>query len=367
MSTSKALGWRRFLPVPLDETRDLFASAHTGQSVLVTGAGGFIGSALVKAISHADPGCIILVDSSEQNLFEIERYLKSSTAHVLHSAVLGTVEDRNLLDDIFSRFHPEIVYHAAAFKHVPLLEQNPFAGVRNNTLGTYVLAQAAVRHGASKFVLVSTDKAVNPHSILGVSKRIAELIVVAMSSPECRMNAIRLGNVIGSPGSVVPVFLKQIAESGPVTVTHPEASRWFLSLRDAVQAILCCGRATCACEGRVLLPDLGEPVRIAELAAFLIHAARNGSSNEIPIVFTGLRPGDRLTEELASQAEIKEGFVEGLQVMKTRKLAPVELDDIMAHLSSRVHENPRRGHDLSGLIHDLCSAVPEYIPSELLR
>jgi FlaA1/EpsC-like NDP-sugar epimerase len=360
MFTSKAPGWSRFLPVPLDEMRDLFASAHAGQSILVTGAGGFIGSALVKAISQADPRCIILMDSSEHNLFEIERYLKSATARVFHSAVLGTVEDRNLLDDIFSRFHPEIVYHAAAFKHVPLLEQNPFAGVRNNALGTYVLAHAAVRHGVSKFVLISTDKAVNPHSILGVSKRIAELVVVAMSRQECRMNAIRLGNVIGSPGSVVPVFLKQIAESGPVTVTHPEASRWFLPLRETVEAILCAGAVEC--EGRILLPDLGEPVRIAELAAFLIHAARNGSSSDIPVVFTGLRPGDRLTEELASQAEIKEGFVGGLQVMTTRRLAPVELDGIVTDLSSRI-----AGHDLSGLIRDLRSAVPEYVPSELLR
>jgi FlaA1/EpsC-like NDP-sugar epimerase len=362
MSTPRALGWTRFLPLPLplDEPRDLFASTHAGQTVLVTGAGGFIGSALVKTISQAGPRRIILLDSSEHNLFEIERYLKSASTPVLHSAALGTIEDRNMLDDIFGRFQPEIVYHAAAFKHVPLLEQNPFAGVRNNTLGTYVLAQAAVRHGASKLVLVSTDKAVNPHSILGVSKRIAELAVVSMSSPECRMNAIRLGNVIGSPGSVIPVFLKQIAESRPVTVTDPQASRWFLSLRETVEAILSAG--TAPCEGRILLPDLGEPVRIAELAAFLIHAARNGSSSEIPIVFTGLRPGDRLTEELASAAEMKEGCVEGLEVMKTRRLAPVELDDILTRLSSRI-----ASHDLSGLIGDLCSAVPEYVPSELLR
>jgi FlaA1/EpsC-like NDP-sugar epimerase len=201
---------------------------------------------------------------------------------------------------------------------------------------------------------------VNPHSILGVSKRIAELAIVAMSSLECRMNAIRLGNVIGSPGSVVPVFLKQISERGPVTVTHPEASRWFLSLRETVEAILSAG--TAPCEGRILLPDLGEPVCIAELAAFLIHAARNGSSNEIPIVFTGLRPGDRLTEELASAAEIKEKCVQGLQVMQTRRLAPLELEVTLARLSSRI-----AGQDLSGLIHDLCSVVPEYVPSELLR
>jgi len=362
MSTSKALGWRRFLPQspPLDEPGDPFAARHAGQSVLVTGAGGFIGSTLVKAISQSDPRCIILLDSSEHNLFEIERDLTSAAEPVLHSAALGTVEDRKLLDEIFGRFRPDIVYHAGAFKHVPLLEQNPFAGVRNNALGTYSLAQAAVRHRVSKLVLVSTDKAVNPHSILGVSKRIAELVVVAMSSPECRMNAIRLGNVIGSPGSVVPVFLKQIAASGPVTVTHPDASRWFLSLRDTVEAILSAG--TTACEGRILLPDLGEPVRIAELAAFLIHAARNSSSSEIPIVFTGLRPGDRLTEELRLPGEIEEGCVQGLQVLKTRRLAPAELDDMLARLSNRI-----AGHDLSGLIRELRSAVPEYVPSGIVQ
>jgi FlaA1/EpsC-like NDP-sugar epimerase len=340
--------------MPVDEARYPITSAHTGQSVLVTGAGGFIGSALAKAIAAANPRCLVLLDSSEHNLFEIGRHLKSA------AAVLGSIDDRKLLDDIFARFRPEMVYHAAAFKHVPLLEQNPFAGVRNNALGTYVLAQAALRHGVSKFVLVSTDKAVNPHSILGVSKRIAELAVVAMSSPECRMNAIRLGNVIGSPGSVVPVFLRQIAEHGPVTVTHPGASRWFLSLRETVAAILSCGEADY--DGRILLPDLGEPVRIAELAAYLIHAERNGSSSEISVVFTGLRPGDRLTEELASAAEIDEGFVEGLQVLKTRRLALADLDEMLAQLCIRV-----ASHDLPGLIRELCSVVPEYVPSELLR
>ncbi len=326
---------------------------------MITGAGGYIGSALAKAIAQASPCSLVLLDSSERNLFEIGRHLKSA------ATVLGSIDDGKLLDDIFTRFHPEIVYHAAAFKHVPLLEQNPFAGVRNNALGTCILAQAALRHGVSKFVLVSTDKAVNPHSILGVSKRIAELAVVALSSPDCQMNAIRLGNVIGSPGSVVPVFLRQIAEHGPVTVTHPEASRWFLSLRETVTAILSCGKSACEsgpCAGRIFLPELGEPVRIAGLAAFLIRAERNGSSSDIPIVFTGLRPGDRLTEELTSAAEIEEARFEGLQVFKTRRLALAELDELVAQLSSRIAT-----HDLPGLIRNLCAAVPEYVPSGLLR
>src|SRR5437868_5045320 len=194
MSSSETCAWTRFLPQSLGEacSRPL-ATAHAGRRVLVTGAGGYIGSALVKAIASASPQFIVLLDSSEYNLFEIQRHLEQAMDHVPREAVLGSVGDTSLLDSIFSRFHPEIIYHAAAFKHVPLLELNPIAAVRNNSLGTWALAQAAVRHGSSKLVLISTDKAVNPHSVMGVSKRIAELAVVALSSTACRMNAIRLG------------------------------------------------------------------------------------------------------------------------------------------------------------------------------
>ena len=356
MSSSGTRAWRRFLPLPPDETGSPgFGPAHAGRSVLVTGAGGYIGSALVKAIAGAGPRCVVLLDSSEHNLFEIQR--QTDVRQVPYHALLGSVEDTDLLGETFNRFQPELVYHAAAFKHVPLLELNPIAAVRNNAIGTWALAQAAVRHGASKLVLISTDKAVKPHSVMGVSKRIAELAVLALSSAACRMNAIRLGNVIGSGGSVVPVFLKQIAEGTPVTVTHPEASRWFLTLRETVEAILSCGAALC--EGRILLPELGEPVRIAELAGFLIHAA----GKEIPIQFTGLRPGDKLTEELLYENEMKDGFVGGpLEVIKTRKLMPAELEDVMERLSGCVP-----GRDVSGLIQALTSVVPEYVPSELVR
>jgi FlaA1/EpsC-like NDP-sugar epimerase len=324
-------------------------SAHAGRCVLVTGAGGYIGSALVKAISSGGPRCIVLLDSSEYNLFAIERDLPD----VRHEAFLGTVDDAALLDDIFSRFHPEIVYHAAAFKHVPLLEHNPIAAVQNNAIGTWVLAQAAIRGGASTLVLISTDKAVNPHSVLGVSKRIAELAVVALSSAQCRMSAIRLVNVIGSGGSVVPIFLKQIAEGGPVTVTHPEASRWFLSLDETVEAVLACGKA--ACDGRILLPKVGEPKRIAELAESLVRAA----GKKIQIQFTGLRPGDKLTEELTYPTEVKEGFVEGgLEVVKTRRLGRADLEDVVEQLAGSI---ARR--DCSGLIRTLSSVVPEYAVS----
>jgi len=327
------------------------SSDHAGRCVLVTGAGGYIGSALVQAIAETSPSCIVLLDSSEYNLFAIQRdMVETIKERVPYEAFLGSVNDAELLDEIFSRFHPEIIYHAAAFKHVPMLELNPIAAVENNAIGTWALAQAAIRGRASTFVLISTDKAVNPHSVLGVSKRIAELAVVALSSAACRMSAIRLVNVIGSGGSVVPIFEKQIAEGGPVTVTHPDASRWFLSLRETVVAVLACG--TAACDGRILLPAVGEPRRIAELAEVLIRS----SGKEIPIEFTGLRPGDKLTEEMIYRTEVRDGFIDGgLQVVKTCRLGRAELEDVMEQLSVFV-----AGRDVSGLMRTLSSVVPEY-------
>lgn len=326
----------------------------------MTGAGGYIGSALAKAIAAAGPARMVLLDSSEQNLFGIHRYLEQAHADVPHEAILGSVTDASLLNGIFSRFRPRIVYHAAALKHVPLLELNPFAALRNNAIGTYTLAQAALHHGAAALVLVSTDKAVDPHSIMGASKRLAELTVAALSAPHCRMNAIRLGNVIGSTGSVVPIFLEQISRRGPVTVTHPEATRYFMSLHQAVEAILAAGAAECA--GRILLPDLGEPERIADLARFLIEAAAaDGSAGEIPIQFIGLRPGEKLTEDLLFQTEAREGSSGPLEIIRTPSPAPVELHERMAQIGCLLASG-----DLAGLIDAICAMVPEYQPSSVI-
>jgi len=346
-----------------DDAGSRFASAAAGLPILVTGAGGYIGSALVRTIAAAGPARLLLLDSSEQNLFAIHRHLEEAHAHVPHEAILGCVTDARLLSGVFSRFHPQIVYHAAALKHVPLLELNPLAAVRNNAIGTYTLAEAARHHGASALILVSTDKAVNPHSIMGASKRLAELTVAALSGPECKMNAVRLGNVIGSTGSVIPIFLEQISRGGPVTITHPDVSRYFMSLRAAVDAILAAGAAECS--GRILLPELGEPERIADLARFLIeNAGLSGRQQRVtPPHIIGLRPGEKIAEDLVYQAEIREGSTAGpLEILRTPTPATAELHGFLAQLGCLL----ARG-DLAALIHAICAMVPEYQPSSVIR
>jgi FlaA1/EpsC-like NDP-sugar epimerase len=357
LAASGTHGWSRFLPAHADDSEITSSpTAYAGQCVLITGAGGYIGSALAKAIAAGGPSRIVLLDSSEQNLFQIREQLDSGFSHVSSEPVLGSVGDVRLLDEIFTGFQPKIVYHAAAFKHVPLLERNPLAAVRNNAIGTWTLAQAARRHGTPRLILISTDKAVNPHSIMGVSKRLAELALVALSDPGHRMNATRLVNVIGSPGSVVPIFLRQIAQHRPVTVTHPDATRWFMSLNEAVHAIL--DSAVADAEGRIFVPELGAPTRIADLAEFLV-----GESVEVPMVFTGCRPGDKLSEELVSKMETKEGSSGGpLQVIKTCRLQPAEIETIMQRLSDCI-----AAHDVPSLIRTLCDVVSEYVPSGILR
>jgi len=333
--------------------------SKTSSSVLVTGAGGYIGSALVKAIAAAGPARIVLLDSSEYNLFGIHRYLDEAYANVPHEAVLGSVTDAGLLHCVIRRVRPRIVYHAAALKHVPLLELNPLAAVRTNALGTYTLARAAIENGVPVLVLVSTDKAVNPHSIMGASKRLAELTVAALSCARCRMSAVRLGNVIGSTGSVVPIFLEQISRGGPVTVTHPEASRYFMTRREAVEAILAAGAAEC--DGRILLPEMGERESIADLARLLIERRRTAPPHLTPphieITYIGLRDGEKLTEDLVGESEIREG-----SVIRTPSPAPAVLRARMAQIECLL-----ASRDLAGLIKTIRKVVPEYQPSSVIR
>ena len=336
-----------------------FAWAVAGQTVLVTGAGGYIGSALVNAIAAARPARIVLLDSCEHNLFRIERRMAAHRL-VAHEAVLGSVTDAGLLSSLFRRDRASIVYHAAALKHVALLELNPLAAVRNNALGAYTLARAALEHGVRALVSVSTDKAVNPHSIMGASKRVAELTMAALGGPECRMNAVRLGNVIGSSGSVVPIFLEQISRRGPVTVTHPDVSRYFMTARDAVNAILAAGAAECA--GRILLPDLGEPERIADVARFLIGRAANGRESEVEIQFIGLRPGEKIAEDLLFRTEVREGVARGpLEVILTASPTPAELHGRMEQLARDI-----ASRDVAGLVETIFAMVPEYQPSSII-
>jgi FlaA1/EpsC-like NDP-sugar epimerase len=353
--------YRRFLPpAGGDGEHSRFACAAAGQTILVTGAGGYIGSALAEAIAAAGPAQLLLLDSCELNLIGIARSIEASHSHVPREVILGSVTDAGLLDGVCSRFHPNIVYHAAAFKHVPLLELTPLSAVRNNALGTYTLTKAVLRHGASTLVLVSTDKAANPHSIMGASKRLAELTMAALATAKCKMNAVRLGNVIGSTGSVLPIFLDQIAKHVPITVTHPEVRRYFLSLGDAVEAILTAGAAECS--GRILLPELGEPERIADIARFLTAEAADGAGSEIPIRFIGLRPGEKIEEDLLLKAETRDASAGGpLAVILTPSPSPGELHRRMEQLTYLVDSG-----DLTGVIDMISAMIPEYQPSSVL-
>jgi FlaA1/EpsC-like NDP-sugar epimerase len=348
--------YQRFLAHASEEgATSPFAGAAAGRRVLVTGAGGSIGSDLAAALAAAGPAQLVLLDASEYNLFRIGERVKAP-----HAALLGSVADAGLLDRLFDRYRPEMVYHAAAFKHVALLERNPLAAVGNNVLGTCTLARAALAHQAAALVLVSTDKAVKPRSIMGASKRVAELTLATLATAACRMNAVRLGNVIGSTGSAIPLFEEQIAARRPVTVTDPEATRYFLSPGEAVAAILAAGAATCT--GKILLPELGAPERIAGIAQFLIRAAGNGSAREIPIRVTGLRPGEKLHEDLIGPTEVREGRCGPLAVLATRHPTREELDRLMDELTRTLAAG-----DLDATVRTIRTAVPEYEPSAAIE
>ena len=319
-------------------------------TICVTGAGGYIGSALVKALARDGAEELLLMDSSEYALFEIQRYMEAAHSHVRSEPVLGSICDAGLLDSIFGRFHPDVIFHAAAFKHVGLAERNPFAAIANNALGSYTLAQAAARHGARKLVFVSTDKAARPCSVMGVSKRIAELLILSMSGRRLRANAVRLGNVIGSPGSVIPLFLEQIERGEALAVRHPDASRYFLSLEQTVAAILAAAEADC--EGKVLLPEFGEPVCIAELAAFL--------AKDLPVHSTGLRPGEKISEDLMGPGEEPEGIIDGpLTVVNSPRLSCADCEKAVHRLSGCIG-----GRDRASLLEALLWLAPEYKPSQ---
>ena len=338
---------------------DDFTGDHAGRNVLITGAGGSIGSALTQAIHSLNPQKLVLLDSSEQNLYYIHSKLSRSPGPGQIVPILGSVADERCLGDLFERYRPGVIYHAAALKHVPLGEMNPFAVVQNNVFGTSTLAMVARRSGANRLVMISTDKAVNPRSIMGASKRLAEVILLATGSAETRMTSIRLGNVLGSEGSVVPLFLEQIARGGPLTVTHPEAERYFLTMEETVHRILSAS-ASCPAGGSVAVPVMGQPVKIVALARYLLQQA---SAENLSITFTGLRPGDKLQEEFVAEGERLSGApANGVQWIESPSLSDADLAVGLAEMGESMDEM-----DLTKLLTALTRLVPEYQPSSYLQ
>lgn len=337
-----------------------FQAANAGKTILLTGAGGSIGSALAMRIATSGPRLVLLLESSEQNLYQIHTDLNDLARGTPRIPILGDIADRPLMDAIFAQHRPEIVYHAAAFKHVPLMEANPLAAIRNNALGTYVLAKTVAQHAAEKLIVISTDKAVNPQSVMGVSKRVAELVLMALTNEKTRMSSVRLGNVLGSRGSVGLLFLQQISRGGPVTVTHPEVRRYFLTLRETVGLVLTAASLD-SCGG-IWVPELGPPLKILDLAEHLIRNTGLTPGDDIPIAFIGLRAGDKMVEQLVSTRESREGRgICGLHRVSGPQLSRGDLETAIAELTESL-----RRRDLVALIRILCSIVPEYQPSAVL-
>lgn len=313
---------------PIKVNADDIFSYITGKTILVTGGGGSIGSELCRQIAAHQPGTLVIFDVYENNAYDIQMELRKNYPDMHLETIIGSVRDSRKIFQVFEQFHPDIVYHAAAHKHVPLMEDSPCEAIKNNVIGTYKTAFAAMTHGCKRFVLISTDKAVNPTNIMGASKRLCEMVIQAfdakikagkadeipqlfthltqdkyvneqvqeaLKTTKTEFVAVRFGNVLGSNGSVIPLFRKQIEAGGPVTVTHPDIIRYFMTIPEAVGLVLEAG--TYANGGQIFVLDMGEPVKILDMAKNMIKLSGYTPDVDIKIEFTGLRPGEKLYEE----------------------------------------------------------------------
>jgi lipopolysaccharide/colanic/teichoic acid biosynthesis glycosyltransferase/nucleoside-diphosphate-sugar epimerase len=371
------VGWERMSfeellgrpAVRLDENE--IRSRLRGRAVLVTGAGGSIGSELCRQIARFGPSALIGFDQAETPLFQIERELRERCPGVPFYAEIGSIRSRRRLEEVFSEHCPVSVYHAAAYKHVPLMEAHLFEAIENNVFGTRQVAQTAWSHGSEEFVLISSDKAVRPANVLGATKRLAELVCLSLSAPTAagaisrtgkrgtRFMAVRFGNVLGSNGSVIPVFQRQISAGVPVTVTHPEMQRFFMTVSEAAQLVL--QAAATGCGGEIFVLDMGDPIRIVDLARTLILS--NGLNPEdIPIRFSGVRPGEKLCEELTGAGEsiVPTGHAH-VRICASPRVEPETVGQVLEALEHYVE-----ARDAAGVLGALQELIPDYAPSSFL-
>ena len=329
-----------------------------GKIILVTGGGGSIGSELCRQIAGHDPKQLIIVDIYENNAYDIQQELKYKYPELDLVVLIASVRNTNRMNYIMEKYHPDIIYHAAAHKHVPLMEDSPNEAIKNNVFGTWKTAQAAVQYGVKKFVMISTDKAVNPTNIMGASKRICEMIIQTYNRHyDTEFVAVRFGNVLGSNGSVIPLFKRQIAAGGPVTVTHPDIIRYFMTIPEAVSLVLQAG--VYAKGGEIFVLDMGEPVKILDLAKNLIRLSGYKVDEDIKIEFTGLRPGEKLYEELLMNEE-------GLTDTENKLIhigKPIEFDEVKfyAQLYNLEKAVDMECEDVRPMIQEI---VPTYVPKK---
>jgi FlaA1/EpsC-like NDP-sugar epimerase len=331
-----------------------------GRRVLVTGAGGSIGGELSRQLSALKPESLVLLDRYENGLYTVANDVGADGVANVH-AVIGDVTDENRLDAVFSEHRPHIVFHAAAHKHVPLMESNPCEAVKNNVRGTRLVAQASERWGVDRFILISTDKAVNPVNVMGATKRAAELLVQALTPvSDTSFFTVRFGNVLGSNGSVVLRFLEQIEAGGPVTVTHPEIERYFMSIREAVQLVL--HAAAVGQTGDTYILDMGEQLKLLDVARDLIRLSGYVPEREIPITFVGLRQGDKLSEELiCPDEESMPWSVE--KIIRVCSTTQRSWKDVMITVQE-LEKAAAQGHT-DAIYSGLLELIPEFRPAPL--